>query len=141
MKGYVAPSGAKLVLTATAVGSVVGITFENRGTAPVCLYTHVATDGEHFDWLHADVTPATGGAPRPLEFVDARDKSAPVSVELGPGDRITKNVDFAAWAKRAPNGSKALASGTWTANLSWDSTRESWAWAGTLHATTTFVVR
>ncbi len=54
---------------------------------------------------------------------------------------FTKNVDFAAWAKRAPNGSKALAAGTWTANLSWDSTRESWAWAGTLHATTTFVVR
>jgi hypothetical protein len=138
-KGYVAPAGAKPVITATALGTVLSVTFANRGTAPVCVYTHVATYEEHFDWLTVTLTGA--GARRDLQLVDDRDKSAPVSVLLGPGEQVTKASDLAAWAKRKINGGAPLTPGTWTANVIYDSTRESWVWSGKLTASTTVAVK
>ncbi len=138
-KGYVAPAGAKPVMTVAALGAVLSFTLENRGTAPVCVFTHVATDGEHFDWLGVELT--GGGPARSLHFVDDRDKSAPVSVLLAPGERVTKSVDLVAWAKRKVNGGAPIPPGAWTAAVTYDTTRETWVWSGKLTATTGVVVR
>lgn len=139
-KGYVAPAEAKPAITVAARGMLLDVTFENRGTAAVCVLTHVATNGEHFDWITVEV----GGGPGPtrnLTFVDDRRESSPVSFELAPGDKLTKTIDMGAWAKRRMNGSRALASGGYTVLLTYDSSHETMAWAGTLHATTTIRVQ
>jgi hypothetical protein len=120
-------------------GTVLDLTYMNPGTSPVCLFTHVATNGEHFDWLSVELVGV--GAARRLSFIDARDKSAQVSVELAPGATFTKHVDLAAWALSPTNGAKPLATGTWTANVTYDSSHETWAWPGVLRATATVVVR
>lgn len=138
-KGYAAPAEAKPAISVAARGTLLDVTFENHGTEPVCMLTHVATTGEHFDWITVEV----GGGPGPtrsLTFVDDRRESSPVSFEIAPGGRLTKTIDLGAWAKRRMNGSRALASGGYTVSLTYDSSRETTAWPGTLHATTTMRV-
>lgn len=138
-KGYVAPAGAAPAITLATRGALLDVTFDNRGAAPICLLTHVATNGEHFDWITVEV----GGGPGPtrsLTFVDDRREAASVSFELAPGGKLTKTIDLGAWAKRRMNGSRALASGGYTVSLTYDSSRETTAWPGTLHATTTMRV-
>ena len=63
-----------------------------------------------------------------------------MSFELEPGVRVTKTIDLGAWAKRRMNGVRALAPGGYSVSLSYDSSRESTAWAGMLHASTTIRV-
>lgn len=139
-KGYHAPAGALPKLSLATRGSLLDVTYENAGTAPVCLYTHVATHEEHFDWLTVELIDA-GGHVRSLGFSDMRDKSAPVSVELAPGQRVTKTVDVAAWAARGINGKKPLAAGTYQLTAAYDSGREDWVWSGKLTAKAVLVVK
>ena len=138
-KAYSAPAGAKPSLSVVARGAVLDVTWENVGTAPVCIYPWVATHEEQFDWVSVELTGV--GAPRTLVFTDDRDKSAPVSIGLSPGEKLTKTIDLAGWAARRPNGTNPLVPGTYSASVTYDSTRETWVWAGSLHATTTVVVR
>jgi hypothetical protein len=139
-KGYVAPAGAKPALFVSARGALLDVSWVNQGTAPVCLLTHVQAIGEHFDWLRVVVD--GGPAPtRNLTFVDDRNHSVRVSYELGPGARLTKTIDAGEWAKRRLNGGLAIVPGGYNAIVTYDSSHETTAWAGTLRATTTFVVK
>ncbi|CAN5437112.1 hypothetical protein BH09MYX1_BH09MYX1_16040 [soil metagenome] len=138
-KGYATPSGAKPAITVAMRGTMLDVTLDNRGTAPVCLYASVAANGEHFDWM----TVVIDGGPGPrrnLTFVDDRNRSAPISYELGPGSSLTKKIDLDAWARRRINGGRPLAPGGYTVSLDYSSVHETWAWAGNLHATTTILI-
>lgn len=134
--GYVAATGAKPTLGLAAHGTQLDVTWTNEGTTPVCVLTHVATNGEHFDWI----TIVIGGGPGPirnLTFVDDREHAARVSYELAPGATLTRTIDLDAWARRRVNGGRALAHGGYTVDVLYDSSRETGAWAGTLRASVT----
>jgi hypothetical protein len=139
-QGYRAPAGALPKLSVATRGVLLDVTYENAGTAPVAIYTHVATHEEQNDWLTVELTDA-GGRARTVGFTDARDKSVPVSVELASGQRVTKTLDVAAWAARAVNGGKPLAAGTYELSAVYDSSKEDRVWAGKLTARTVLVVK
>lgn len=139
-KSYRAAAGALPKLAVATRGSLLDVTYENAGTAPVCLYTHIATHEEQLDWLTVELTDATGHT-RTLAFTDSRDKSAPVSVELAPGQRVTVALDVADWAARRVNGGKPLAAGTYQLSADYDSSKESRVWGGKLSAKALLVVK
>ncbi len=134
-----APPGAQPTLSAVAHGTKLDVTYANTGTAPICLYAWVATNGEHFDWITIDVG-GGAAATRSLTFVDDRDKSGPVSVEIEPGAHYTKTIDLDAWARRRVNGGRALTPGVYNVSVTYDSRRESWVFSGVLHATTRIMI-
>ncbi|MCB9558963.1 MAG: hypothetical protein H6709_00150 [Kofleriaceae bacterium] len=134
-KDYRAPAGAKVELLAHQAaggGAVAEVGLHNAGTAPVCVWTHVATHEVQSDWLVIQY--ADGDRYHHLSRVvalnDDRDKSAPVSVELQPGETIWQRWDVAAWALRDRNGAEAIASGSLYAEAVYDTTGDTWAWAG-----------
>jgi hypothetical protein len=139
-KGQRAPAGAVPKLSVATRGALLDVIYENSGTAPVSIYTHIATHEEQVDWLTVELTDAAGHA-RTIGFTDARDKSAPVSVELAPGQRVTVTLDVVAWAARGVNGGKPLAAGTYQLSAVYDSSREDRAWSGKLAARTVLVVK
>lgn len=138
-RGYVAPAGAKLTMRAVSQGALVNVTFVNEGTEPVCLLTHVEAGGAQFDWIRVTLSGGPGPS-RNLTFVDDRDKSAHYSVELGPAGRHTETIDLGAWAARRVNGGRPLAAGGYVVDIQYDSSRETWAWSGTLHTTANVVI-
>lgn len=116
---YHAPAGALPMLSVATRGALLDVTFANAGTSAVYIYTHVNADWEQYDWLTVELTDATGHV-RELHFTDARAKSAPESVELAPGKRVTKTLDLAAWATHPGNGKKALGVGSYKVSVSYD---------------------
>lgn len=137
---YHAPAGARPRLSVATRGALLDVTFENAGTAPVYIYTHMNADWEQYDWITVELTDAAGHV-REMHFTDVRDKSAPESVELAPGKRVTKTLDLAAWATHAGNGKRPLGAGSYKVSVSYDSSRETYAWAGKLSATTVMLIR
>ena len=132
--GYVAPTGARPALRHRTRGNVLEIGLHNEGTAPVCMYTHIATHELQHDWLK--VTYADGErhhyAPRQLEFYDDRDQSAPVSREIGPGETVWIGLDLAAWALRKVNGGEPLTRGSLYVTAIYDTSSEDRVWRGRL---------
>ena len=137
---YHAPAGALPRLSVATRGTLLDVTFENAGTAPVYLYTHMNADTDQYDWITVELTDATAHV-RELHFTAARDKSAPQNVELAPGQRVTETIDLAAWAARPGNGKKPIGPGTYKVAVFYDSSRETYAWAGKLSASTVLVVK
>lgn len=128
--GYLAPAGARLELSASVVDTVLTIRLHNAGTEAVCVYSHIATHEWQHDWLTVEVGDPSRA--RTLGFVDSRDKSAPVSVLLGPGQDDEQTVDLAAWAQRMVNGSAPLLDDVPIGAVIYDSSGEASAWAGRL---------
>src|SRR5262249_40139400 len=130
------PAPAALQLTATAKNAQLSITWKNTSNAALKVATHVFAGEKHFDWLSVTLTDAAG-TKRTLVFTDNRDESAPVFVDLAPGATTTETIDLAAWAARAPNAARPVASGRYDAYIVYDTTREQRAWAGRLQTTAT----
>ena len=130
-------SGLKLLAHQLPTGrATVEVGLYNAGDTRVCVYTHIATHEEQNDWL--TILYADGDkyhhASRAIALNDDRDKSAPVSALLEPGQVAWQTIDLDAWARRARNGSEPLPAGSLYAEAVYDSTREREVWAGTLRA-------
>ncbi|MCC6522237.1 MAG: hypothetical protein IT373_06220 [Polyangiaceae bacterium] len=134
VKGYVAPAGARLELVTRVRGTRLAVGLHNVGTAPVCVYSHVATHELQHDWL--SVGYVDGTKPVNVQFTDSRDKSAAVSVEIAPGATSWVSFDLAAWKARPIHGGGALPKGRLELSVAYDTTRETWVWAGRLAAQT-----
>ncbi len=135
--GYKAPAGAKLALVGRQVAggrALAAIGLSNTGTEAVCVYSFIATHEWQSDWL--TIQYSDGGkyhhASRVIELDDSRDKSAPVSVLLGPGQTVWHTVDVDAWARRDRNGKEPLPAGSLYTQAAYDSTREHEVWSGKL---------
>ena len=136
-KGYRPPAGAHLTLLghqAPGGRAMAYIGLYNDGPVPVCVYSHIATHETQFDWL--TIQYADGAkyhhVSRVIALDDARDKSYPVSVLLAPGQAVWHTVDVDAWARRARNGSEPLPAGSLYTQASYDTSKETWVWAGAL---------
>ncbi|MBI4954753.1 MAG: hypothetical protein HY908_22215 [Myxococcales bacterium] len=130
--GYVAPAGARLELVTRVQGTRLAVGLHNVGSAPVCVYSHVATHELQHDWL--SVGYVDGPQPVTVHFTDSRDKSAAVSVEVAPGATSWVSFDLAAWKARAIHGGGALPKGRLDVSVTYDTSRETWVWAGRLAA-------
>ncbi|WP_125474083.1 hypothetical protein [Caballeronia humi] len=123
-------------MTASAKGAHLSITWKNTGSTPLRVATHVFAGEKHFDWLTVTLTGRDGRA-RKLSFTDNRDESAPVVIDLVPGAITGETIDLDAWASRAANGARPLATGRYQATIVYDTTHETSVWAGHLEAAAT----
>jgi hypothetical protein len=135
--GYKAPAGAALVLLGyqAATGRATAhVGLYNPGAVAVCVYSHVETHEVQNDWL--TVLYADGGKyhhySRVIHLDDARDKSYPASVLLGPGQTIWHTIDVDAWARRERNGAEPLPAGSLYTQARYDTSKETRVWAGRL---------
>lgn len=135
--GYQAPAGAVLMLLghqADTGRATVDLGLYNVGPVAVCVDSYIHTHELQYDWF--TVMYADGGkyhhASRVIHLDDAREKSYPVSVLLGPGQTIWHSIDVDAWAKRDRNGKEPLPAGSLYTQIGYDSTHETDVWAGTL---------
>lgn len=98
------------------------LALKNISKQPVTIYSHVATHETHYDWFRVKLRypgPSREGCSRRfvgrrsrwVRFVDARDKSAPVTKRLAPGQTLSHRLDLRAWARRKVNGRFALGGG------------------------------
>jgi hypothetical protein len=136
---YRAPAGARLELHAAQSShgrAIVEVALHNAGTEPVCIYSHIHTHELQNDWLHIQY--ADGAryhhVSRVIELDDAREKSYPVSLLLGPGETLWTSIDLDQWASRSRNGSEPLPTGSLHAEAVYDSTRETDVWSGRLRS-------
>jgi len=134
---YRAPAGAKLELHAaqSAHGrAIVEVALHNAGTEPVCIYSHIHTHELQSDWLQIQYSDGDRyhHVNRVLQLDDARDKSYPVSLLLGPGQTLWTSIDLDQWASRSRNGSEPLPTGSLYTEAIYDSTRETDVWSGRL---------
>lgn len=136
-RGYRAPAGAKLELRAAQSPgnrALVQVALHNAGTEAVCLYSHIHTHELQNDWL--TIRYADGGKyhhiSRVISLDDARDKSYPVALLLGPGQTLWYSIDLAQWASRPRNGAEPLPSGSLYAEAALDASREDEVWSGRL---------
>jgi hypothetical protein len=136
-KASEAESAAKAVagvaFTVAAHGAQLELTWRNTTGAAIKLATHVFAGENHYDWVKVTLTDRAG-ASRRLQFMDNRDESAPVVVDLAAGASTTATIDLAAWARRPINGGAPLAPGSYDAKVVYDSSREHDVWAGKLEA-------
>ncbi len=133
------PTAGPVTLVASATSTVLDVSWTNNTGASLKIATHVFAGEKQFDWLEVSLTDGAG-ALRRLRFMDDRDESAAVFVDVAPGATAHETIDLAAWAKRSDNGNAPLAAGTYKAKVVYDSTHETKAWAGRLEATTTITV-
>lgn len=126
-------------LSARATGAVLEVTWTNTTSAALKVATHVFAGEKHFDWLTVNLT-GPGSTARKLQFVDDRDESGAVVVDVAPGASVTESIDLARWAARAANGSKPLAAGTYRAQVVYDSHGQTRGWVGRSEVATTVTV-
>lgn len=137
--GSSAAASRDVSLAATARGTTLEVAWTNHTAAPLELATHVFAGEKHFDWITVELTDRAG-ARRRLEFLDDRDESGTVLVDVAPGATVRESIDLAAWALRKPNGSAPIAPGTYTARVVYDTATERRGWQGRLEATTSITV-
>jgi hypothetical protein len=128
-----------VAFAATARGTALEVAWTNNTAAPLKIATHVFAGEKHFDWITVQLTDRAG-ARRRLQFVDDRDESGTVLVDVAPHATIRESIDLAAWAGRTTNGKTPLASGTYSAVVVYDTGTEARGWKGRLEATTTITV-
>lgn len=82
--------------------SLVSVTVKNESDKMIRAYSHVETYERHYDYIeiHA-LTP--DHEELVISFVDDRDKSAPVIVELKPGESFSHTINLVHWAARSIN--------------------------------------
>lgn len=135
----VAPASKGVSFATAARGAMLEVAWTNDTAAPLKLATHVFAGEKHFDWIEVQLS-SSGGAKRRLRFVDDRDESGTVLVDVAPGATIRESIDLAAWAGRATNGKMPLTSGTYSALVVYDTSNERRGWQGHLEATTTVTI-
>src|SRR6185295_17004382 len=86
-----------VALTASAHGAQLELTWRNATGAAIRLATHVFAGENHYDWVKVTLVDRAG-ASRRLQFMDNRDESAPVVIELAAGATTTATIDLVAWA-------------------------------------------
>ena len=128
-------SAAGVAFTVVPHGAQLELTWRNTAGTAIRLATHVFAGENHYDWVKVTLTDRAG-ASRRLQFMDNRDESAPVAVDLAAGASTSATIDLAAWAKRPINGGTPLAPGSYDAKVVYDSSREHEVWAGRLEAST-----
>jgi len=126
-------------IAASARGATLEFAWTNNTAAPLKIATHVFAGEKHFDWIEVQLTDGAG-ATRRLRFVDDRDESGAVLVDVAPGATVRESIDLAAWAQRELNGKAPLAAGLYAALVVYDSSRERRGWQGRLEATTSITV-
>jgi hypothetical protein len=124
---------------ASARGATLEVAWTNNTAAPIKIATHVFAGEKHFDWITVQLTDRAG-AKRRLQFVDDRDESGTVVVDVAPHATIRESIDLAAWAQRTPNGKAPLASGSYSALVVYRTGTERRGWQGHLEATTTITI-
>ncbi len=134
-----AAASSGVAFAATASGTTLEVAWTNNTAASLKLATHVFAGEKHFDWIEVQLTDRAG-ARRRLQFVDDRDESGTVLVDVAPGATVRESIDLDAWARRAPNGKAPLAAGTHAALVVYDTGNERRGWQGHLEATTTITV-
>jgi hypothetical protein len=78
------------------------ITVKNISDKNILAYSHVETYEKHYDYFEVEaLTPDHDEMF--FDFVDARDKSAPVITKLGPGESFSHTIDFIKWTERSNN--------------------------------------
>lgn len=126
-------------LAAHATGASLEVAWTNATSSALKIATHVFAGEKHFDWLTVTLVDAAGAA-RKLQFVDDRDESGTVAVEVAPGATIRETIDLAQWAARRANGGRPLAAGTYRAQVVYDSHGQARGWVGRIEAATTVTV-
>jgi hypothetical protein len=82
--------------------SMINITVTNSSTNLIKAYSYVKTYEKHYDYFEIEaVTPDNDKMY--FCFYDNRDKSAPVIVELKPGESFSHTINFLQWAERSVN--------------------------------------
>ena len=119
---------------------MLSIDLSNVGRDTLQVLSHVATHETHLDWYTIRLKPldacsfpiAAGKAPkaRTLRLTDARDKSAPVTKTLRPGDFIRHQVNLQTWALRKINGQSLIREGCYQVEVTYTVQREKGAWKG-----------
>ena len=133
------PTAGPVSFVASATAAALEVSWTNNIRASIKIATHVFAGEKQFDWIDVSLTDGNG-ATRRLRFMDDRDESAPVFVDVAPGATVRESIDLAAWAKRSDNGNTPLAPGTYKALVVYDSTHETKAWAGRLELMTTVTI-
>ncbi len=80
---------------------------QNVSSAPLVVFTHVATHERQSDWLTVSITDKKGGE-HVIAFNDDRDKSAQATSKLPAGSEIVDRWDLAAWSARPRNGKRTF---------------------------------
>lgn len=121
-----------LELLAGARKSAAVLTLRNCGTTPITVLSHVDAGERHYDWFTIELERA--GETRVLRLYDDRNESARVTAELAPGDGLEHVIDVGAWARRAVNGGRPLAAGTYRLSATYEVTEPDAPWRGTLRS-------
>lgn len=112
----------------------VALCLGNAGDTPLTVLSHVmAPDETHLDWFTVTLT-GDGGEPVQLRFLDDRNRSAEITVDLPPGSELAHRVDLVAWAARPVNGPVTLEPGAYRATATYEVPPDGATWTGTLHS-------
>jgi hypothetical protein len=121
-----------LELRIAALGATAVLTLYNNSPDPLKVLSHVEATGWHYDWF--TVTLVGDTETRVLHLYDNRDESGRVIVELGPGQSLEHQIDVVAWAKRPPNGARALAPGHYRMSAIYEVSDPAPVWNGKLES-------
>jgi hypothetical protein len=78
------------------------VTVKNISDKNILAYSHVETYEKHYDYFEVEaLTPDHDEMF--FDFVDARDKSAPVIIKLEPGESFSHTIDYIKWTERSIN--------------------------------------
>jgi len=124
------PDGLELLIAAR--GSDAVLTLRNGGTGTLTVFSHVDAGELHYDWF--TITLESGEETRVLRLQDNRNESARVTAELAPGEQLEHVVDVVAWARRAVNGARPLAAGTYRMWATYEVAEPSAPWRGALRS-------
>jgi hypothetical protein len=82
--------------------SLISITVLNTGKSVIRAYSYVKTYENHYDYFEIEAkTPDNDQMV--FVFLDDRDKSAPVIVELKPGESFSHTINLLSWSERSVN--------------------------------------
>ena len=119
--------GIELLARQVDTTGVVEIGLHNTTAASICVAARVDAGFPQSDWLAIQL-----GALPAMHFVATRHAAVVVTAELPPGATAWSRWDLNEWATRL--GMSPFAPGRYSATATYDSTSETTAFSGTLHA-------
>lgn len=82
--------------------SLINVTVKNVSDKMIRAYSHVETYERHYDYIEIHcITP--DHEEFVISLIDSRDKSAPVIVELKPGESFSHTINLIRWSERSVN--------------------------------------
>jgi hypothetical protein len=131
-------AAAPVTMTATAARGRLELAFTNTSAAKVAIARHViGARLPNYDWLTVELDGP--GGKRTLGFVQARDESGVITVEVAPGATHVETIDLVQWSVEGPAGAP-LAPGTYQLRAAWDTSKETRAVGVVASATAMLVV-